>query len=157
VLKNRIALVAAVCFMSLSLFMIPVQADSIYAYITADPVVTENGQSSTLTVSGYLYGTGTFAVNVEFWDSDKFEDITSDDDHVGSCDTTVTVKGVGSFTCKFDVVASEFMAGNIDEEADWVEFYAIVTTKSVESYNTGTVLVYCSWCSGEELGPAPSK
>jgi len=153
--KSRIALIAAVCFMSFPLFMIPVQGDSIYAYTTADPVVTEKGQSATLTVSGFLYGTGTFEVNVEFWDSDKFEDIPSDDDHVSSCKTSVTVKGVGTFTCSYKVIPSEFMAGNIEDEADWVEFYAIVTAKGVESYNTGTVLVYCSWCSGDVLGPAP--
>jgi len=154
---NKAALVAAVCFMGLSLFMIPVQADSIYAYIVADPVVTEKGQKSTLTVNGFLYGkSGTFEVNVEFWDSDEFEDIKTDDDLVGSCETSVAVKGVGTFSCTFEVTPSEFMVGNIDEESDWVEFYAIVSAEGVESYNTGRVLVYCSWCSHDVvLTPAP--
>lgn len=137
------------------MFMIPVNADSIYAYISADPVVVESGQTSTLTVGGFLYGSGTYEVSVELWDSDQFEDIKSTDDRVGSCKTSVTVNKVGSFTCTYDVIPSEFMVGNMDEEADWVEFYAVVSAKGIESYNTGRVLVYCSWCSAGPLGPAP--
>jgi len=144
-----------VCLLGFSLFLIPAHALSIYAYITASPVVVEKGQSSTITVTGYLYGSGTYEINVQFWDSDQFEDIKSTDDTVGSCETSVTVNGVGSFKCSYDVVPSEFMTGNIEEEADWVEFYAVVTTKDIESYNTGRVLVYCSWCSADVLGPAP--
>lgn len=143
--------IAALSLLSFS-FLIPAHAESIYAYITADPVVAEKGKTSTLTVTGFLYGSGTYDVNVEFWDSDKFEDIVTTDDNVGSCKTSVTVKFAGTFTCTFNVVASDFMQGNMEEEADWVEYYAIVTTKD-SSYNTGTVLVYCSWCSADVLGP----
>ena len=142
-------------FLGFSLLTIPANGASIYAYISADPVVVESMQSSTLTVGGFLYGSGTYEVNVEFWDSDKYEDIDSADDRVGSCKTSVTVNKVGTFKCSLDVVPSEFMAGNMDEEADWVEFYALVTAQGVEGYNTGTVLVYCSWCSAGALGPAP--
>lgn len=146
----------AFSFVALSLlsfsFLIPAHAESIYAYITADPIVTEMGKTSTLTVTGFLYGSGTYDISVEFWDSDKYEDIVTADDQVGSCKTSVTTKFAGTFTCTFNVVASDFMKGNIDEEADWVEYYAIVTTKDM-SYNTGNALVYCSWCSGQELAP----
>jgi len=76
---------------------------------------------------------------------------------VGICKTTVTVKEVSSFKCSYDVIPSEFMTGNMEDEADWVEFYAKVTTKGVENYNTGTVLVYCSWCNAEALGPGPQE
>jgi len=141
--------------LAFSPFLIPVKAESIYAYIAASPVIVEKGQSSTLTVAGYLYGSGTYEINVEFWDSDEFEDIASPDDRVDECKTSVTVTGVGKFTCSLDVIPSEFMTGNMEDEADWVEFYGKVTTKGVENYNTGRVLVYCSWCNAEGLGPAP--
>ena len=143
--------------LAFSPFLIPVKAESIYAYIAASPVIVEAGQSSTLTVAGFLYGSGTYEINVEFWDSDQFEDIASADDEVGICKTTVTVKEVSSFKCSYDVIPSEFMTGNMEDEADWVEFYAKVTTKGVENYNTGTVLVYCSWCNAEALGPGPQE
>lgn len=143
--------------LAFSPFLIPVQAESIYAYIAASPVIVEKGQSSTLTVGGYLYVSGKYEINVEFWDSDQFEDIASPDDRVGECKTSVTVTGVGKFTCSLDVIPSEFMTGNMEDEADWVEFYAKVTTKGVENYNTGTVLVYCSWCNAEALGPGPQE
>ncbi|MFQ5941648.1 MAG: hypothetical protein ACE5KA_08130 [Nitrososphaerales archaeon] len=149
---KRLGLVAAVCFMGLSLFMIPVQADPIYAYIVADPVFVEEGESSTLTVNGFLYGSGTYEIDVEFWDEDKFEDIVTTDDKVGSCNTSVTVDTVGTFTRSFEVTPSDYMQGNQDEEADWVEYYALVSTKDIEDYNTRTVLVYCSWCNSEALG-----
>ena len=149
--------ITAISLLSFPLLVIPASAASMYAYTTASPVVVENGQSTTLTVIGYLYGSGTYEINVAFWDSDKFEDIKSTDDSVGSCKTSVTITVAGSFKCSYDVIPSEFMKGNIEDEADWVEFYAIVTTKGVESYNTPTVLVYCSWCSADVLGPAPQK
>lgn len=120
-----------------------------YAYITASPVVVERGQTSTLTVTGYIYGSGTYQISVEFWDSDQFEDIASTDERVGDCETSITVKNVASFNCSLDVVPSEFMAGNMEDEADWVEFYAKVTTTDIEGYNTGRVLVYCGWCNSD--------
>ncbi len=129
--------------------MVPVQAASMYAYITANPTVVEKEQISTLTASGYIYGSGTYNVNVEFWDSDQFEDIPSTDDRVGDCKTTVSVKEVGSFTCTFNVTPSKLMAGNIEDEADWVEFYVKITTTGIDDYKTSTILVYCSWCSGD--------
>ncbi|MFQ5941712.1 MAG: hypothetical protein ACE5J2_08070 [Nitrososphaerales archaeon] len=141
--------------LAFSPFLVPVQAESIYAYITASPVVVEMGQSSTLTVTGYIYGSGTYGVNVEFWDSDQFEDIASPDDRVGDCKTSVTVSEVGTFTCSLDVIPSEFMTGNMEDEADWVEFYGIITAEGIDGYNTGRVLVYCSWCNAAALGPGP--
>lgn len=149
--------ITAISLLNFSLLVMPASAASMYAYVTASPVAVENGQSTTITVIGYLYGSGTYEINVAFWDSDKFEDIKSTDDSAGSCKTSVTITVAGSFKCSYDVIPSEFMKGNIEDEADWVEFYAIVTTKGVESYNTGQFLVYCNWCNAEALGPGPQK
>ncbi len=147
--------------LAFSPFLISAQADSIYAYVSADPVVVESGQKTTVTIAGYMYGSGTYQINAELWDSDKYEDrhqSTNDaDDRLDGCKTSVTAKGVGSFECKFDVVPSELMKGDMEDEADWIELYAKISTQGIDNYETSTSLVYCNWCNADTLGPGPQQ
>jgi len=77
----------------------------------------------------------------------------SADDRVGECNASVTVTEAGKFSCSLDMIPSEFMKGNIEDEADWVELYAVVNTKGIENYTTSPIIVTCNWCNTEELGP----
>ena len=140
---------------------VPIQSESIYAYVSANPTVVESGQKTTVTIAGFMYGSGTYQINVELWDSDKYEDrhqSTNDpDDRIDGCKASVSVEDVDTFECKFDVVPSDLMKGDMEDEADWIELYAKVSTKGIDNYETSTILVYCNWCNTETLGPAPQK
>ena len=163
--KTRIGKIAKVLFgisvismLGFSTTLISANAVDSYAYVVASPNVVEEGQTTTLTLIGYIYEDGEYNISVEFRDTDMFEDrhqtvdslwtapITPDVS-VGKCTTSVTVKTAARFECSVDVIPSELMKGETEAEADWAEFYAMVSINGEESKTGGLELVYCSYCS----------
>jgi len=152
--------ISAISMLGLSTMLISANAVDSYAYVVASPNVVEEGQTTTLTLIGYIYEDGKYNISVEFMETDMFEDGHQSVDHlwtapitpdvsVGKCTTSVTVKTAARFECSADVTPSELTKGNSEEEADWTEYYATVSINGEESKTGGLELVYCSYCSSD--------
>ena len=144
--------ISVICLLGFSFLLIPINAADLYAYVTASPNQVQKGQTSTLTLTGYIYGDGKYDISVEFWESNQFDDrhqnTNAPDQSVGSCTTSVTVTKAGTFKCSHDIVPSKYSEGNIEEEGDWTEYYATVKINNSESYKTSDLtLIYCTYCS----------
>jgi len=160
--------ISVVSMLGLSTLLIPTNAAPIptnafdsYAYVVASPNIVNEGEKTTLTLIGYIYGDGKYNISVEFWETDMFEDrhqsvdslwtapITPDLS-VGTCTASITVDTADRFECTADVIPSELTKGNGEDEADWTEFYATVSINDDEKTKTGGLeLVYCPYCSSD--------
>lgn len=165
--KIRVAKIVKVLFgisivfmLGLSTLLIPVNAADSYAYVVASPNIVKEGEKTTLTLIGYIYGDGKYNISVEFWETDMFEDRhqsvdslwtapISPDLPVGTCTESITVDTADRFECSVDVIPSELTKGNSEDEADWTEFYATVSINGEESKTGGLELVYCPYCSSD--------
>ena len=152
--------ISAISMLGLSTMLISANAVDSYAYVAATPTVVEKGQTTTLTLIGYIYEDGKYNISVEFMETDMFEDLHQGIDHlwtapvepdlsVGKCTTSITVKTAARFECSAEVTPSELTKGDSEDEADWTEYYAMVSINGEEMKTGGLELVYCSYCSSD--------
>lgn len=150
--------ISVISMLGFSTTLISASAVDAYAYVVASPNVVKEGETTTLTLIGYIYEDGKYNISVEFMDTDMFEDRHQGVDHlwtapitpdvsVGKCTTSVTVKNAARFECSADVIPSDLMKGETEAEADWTEFYAVVSINGEEMKTGGLELVYCAYCS----------
>jgi len=153
--------ISTISMLGLSTMLISANAVDSYAYVVASPNVVEEGQTTTLTLIGYIYEDGKYNISVEFMETDMFEDRHQSADSlwttpgapdvsVGKCTASITVKTAGRFECSTEITPSELTKGNSEDEADWTEYFATVSINNGEASKTGGLeLIYCPYCSSD--------
>jgi len=153
--------ISVVSMLGLSTALISSSAEDSYTYVVASPNVVKEGEKSTLTAIGYIYGDGKYNISVEFWEIDIYDDRHQTVDHlwtapgpedlsVGTCTASITVKAAGRFECSTEITPSELSTGNGEEEGDWTEYVATVSINNGDEKRTGGVeLIYCDYCGSK--------
>lgn len=153
--------ISVVSMLGLSAVLMPTSAEDSYTYVVASPNVVKEGEKSTLTAIGYIYGDGKYSISVEFWEIDIYDDRHQTVDHlwtapgiedlsVGTCTASITVKTAGRFECSAEIIPSELSAGNGEDEGDWTEYVATVSINKGDEKRTGGVeLIYCDYCGSK--------